>query len=156
MLISALSIAGDLPDARVTPGAVDQNITQSNIHSTICKPYYAKSVRPAKYFTNSLKWKQLHQYGYGDLNPTHYEEDHLIALSIGGNPTDERNLWPEPRSGEWGAEKKDVLEFVLYRMVCTDEIALVQAQRAMASDWIDAYKKYVPSHPNFRWHGERD
>ena len=25
-----------------------------------------------------------------------YQEDHLISLELGGNPTDPRNLWPEP------------------------------------------------------------
>src|SRR3954447_16464956 len=25
-----------------------------------------------------------------------YQEDHLISLEIGGDPTDPRNLWPEP------------------------------------------------------------
>jgi hypothetical protein len=25
-----------------------------------------------------------------------YEEDHLISIEDGGDPTDPRNLWPEP------------------------------------------------------------
>ena len=34
---------------------------------------------------------------YGETgSPSDYQEDHLISLELGGNPTDPRNLWPEP------------------------------------------------------------
>lgn len=149
---SAMSAdAGDLPNPAMTPGAIDPSITQSNIQQTVCVKGYTKTVRPAAYYTNKLKKIQIRQYGYTDTNPKDFEEDHLVALSIGGHPTDERNLWPQPRNSEWGADKKDQLEFVLYKMVCTGEIPLAKAQSAMASDWISAWKKYVPTHQNFRF-----
>ena len=85
----------------------------------------------------------MREYGYDDLNPKHFEEDHLIALSIGGAPHDPRNLWPEPRLSEWNAAKKDQLEFVLYKMVCRDEISLAEAQHEMGTNWIEAWKRYV-------------
>jgi hypothetical protein len=107
---------------------------------------YTKTVRPDAAYTNRLKKHQIQQYGYDDRNPKHYEEDHLIPLEVGGNPTDERNLWPQPRDSEWGAEKKDQLENVLHLMVCRGEIPLAQAQQEVASDWIATWKKYVPSH----------
>jgi hypothetical protein len=100
-------------------------------------------VRPPAAYTNKLKKRQIREYGYEDTNPKHYEEDHLIPLSIGGNPRDPNNLWPEPRKSEWGASRKDQLEFVIYKMVCNDQISLKDAQEQMASDWISAYKKYV-------------
>jgi hypothetical protein len=75
----------------------------------------------------------------------------LIPLSIGGNPRDSRNLWPEPRISEWNAAKKDQLEFVIYKMVCRGEIQLSEAQQEMATNWISAYKKYV--HSNGKRHG---
>jgi len=31
---------------------------------------------------------------YVDKAPSHYEEDHLISLELGGNPRDPKNLWP--------------------------------------------------------------
>lgn len=83
------------------------------------------------------------EYGYADTNPKHYEEDHLIALSIGGAPNDTRNLWPEPRISEWGAEKKDQLEKVLYKNVCAQKLTLAEAQHAMATNWIAAWKRYM-------------
>jgi hypothetical protein len=153
LLIQAgMALAGDLPDPGLTPGAVDPSIAQENIQGTICVRGYTKTVRPPASYTNSLKKRQIRQYGYADRNPKHYEEDHLIPLSLGGNPTDERNLWPEPRISEWGADKKDQLEFVLYRMVCSGEIGLAEAQQEISSNWIEAWKRYVPSHRRYKFH----
>ena len=143
--------ASDLPDPMLTPGAINPEITQHNIHQTVCVKGYTKTIRPPAHFTNKLKKRQLKQYGYADRNPKHYEEDHLIALSIGGAPDDPRNLWPEPRNSEWNAEKKDQLEFVMYKMVCRQEISLADAQHAMATNWIAAWKQYVPSHQHYKF-----
>lgn len=138
------AFAGDLPNLSMTPGAINTDVTQLNIYQTICVHGYTKTIRPPAYFTNRLKKQQIRQYGYADTNPKDYEEDHLIALSIGGAPEDIRNLWPQPRNSEWSAQKKNQLEFVLYKMVCENEIKLIDAQHAMASDWITAWRQYVP------------
>jgi hypothetical protein len=136
-------LASDLPNPSLTPGAIDPTITQQNIQTTVCVKGYTKTIRPPASYTNKLKKRQIREYGYDDRNPKAYEEDHLIPLSIGGNPRDPKNLWPEPRKSEWSAAKKDDLEFTLYKMVCRDEIDLKEAQDEIASDWIAAYKKYV-------------
>ncbi|MDD5248498.1 MAG: hypothetical protein PHY45_05920 [Rhodocyclaceae bacterium] len=57
----------------------------------------------------------------------------------------------EPRNSEWGADKKDQLEFVLHKMVCAGEIPLADAQRAIATNWIDAWKRYMPGHQKFKF-----
>lgn len=158
-LALALSLpvwASDLPDPAITPGAINTDVTQQNIHSTVCVKGYTKTIRPPAHFTNKLKKRQIREYGYADTNPKHYEEDHLIALSIGGAPDDPRNLWPEPRNSEWDAKKKDRLEFVLYKMVCNQEISLAEAQRAMATNWIEAWKRYVPSHQHDKFKSRVD
>ena len=80
----------------------------------------------------------------------------MIPLSIDGNPTDIHNLWPQPRGTEWSSEKKDQLEFVLYKLVCRGEVPLIQAQQEVATDWIQAYKKYVPMHMDLRVTGSWD
>jgi hypothetical protein len=153
MLASLPAFAGDLPDPSITPGETNPEVTQDDIQSTICVKGYAKSIRPPAYFTNRLKKRQMREYGYADRNPKHYEEDHLVALSIGGSPNDPRNLWPEPRDSSWGAAKKDQLEFVMYKMVCNREISLSEAQREMAGNWIAAWQRYVPSHQQYRFRG---
>lgn len=135
--------ASDLPDRKLTPGAIDSSVTQDNIQDTICVKGYPKTVRPPASYTNRLKKQQIREYGYADGNPKHYEEDHLIPLEIGGNPRDSLNLWPEPWLSEWNAKKKDKLENKLHRMVCDGEITLKAAQDAIATDWVAAYKKYV-------------
>src|SRR5665811_1498941 len=151
LYIPALALASDLPDSTLTPGAINPYVTQQNIHKTVCVKGYTKTIRPPAHFTNKLKKQQMREYGYADRNPKHYEEDHLIALSIGGAPDDPNNLWPEPRISEWNAKKKDRLEFVLYKMVCRQEISLTEAQHAMATNWIEAWKQYVPSHQHYRF-----
>lgn len=149
LLMSGSVFAGDLPNPRLTPGAINPNVTQENIGQTVCIKGYTKTIRPPAYYTNKLKKSQMREYGYDDINPKDYEEDHLVALSIGGNPTDERNLWPQPRNSAWGAAEKDKLEFVMYKMLCNNEITLRQAQQEMATNWIAAYKHYVPSHGQY-------
>ena len=150
-ILSGLVFAADLPNPSITPGADNPNVTQANIQDTVCVKGYTKSIRPPAYFTNKLKKHQIREYGYSERNPRLFEEDHLVALSIGGAPEDPRNLWPEPRNTEWGAEKKDQLEFVLYKLVCAGVVPLAEAQHVMATNWIDAWKKYVPSHSQYRF-----
>ena len=156
LLLAAPVWAADLPDPVLTPGVTNPDVTQDNIRQTVCVRGYSKSIRPPAYFTNKLKRQQIREYGYADTNPRDYEEDHLIALSIGGAPRNPRNLWPEPWHSEWNAKKKDQLEFVLFRMVCEHEISLADAQHAMATNWIKAWNEYVPNHPNYRFKGGRD
>jgi len=151
LVLSFPAWGSDLPDPVLTPGATNPGVTQQNIHQTVCVKGYTKTIRPHAHYTNKLKKRQMREYGYADRNPKHYEEDHLVALSIGGAPHDPRNLWPEPRSSEWSAKEKDRLEFVLYKMVCRQEIPLAEAQHAMATNWIDAWKQYVPSHQHYRF-----
>ncbi len=143
LLWSTYCLAGDLPDPRITPGAIDHHITQANIQQTVCQKGYTKTVRPPAYFTNKLKKSQIRRYGYPDQDPRHYEEDHLIPLNIGGAPDDPRNLWPQARNSQWNAARKDDLEFKLYKQVCEGRVSLVDAQKVYTTDWIAGYKKYV-------------
>jgi hypothetical protein len=74
-----------------------------------------------------------------------YEIDHLIPLSIGGSD-DDQNLWPEPRrmiESDWPAERKDELEMRLHNLVCSGQIEIADAQKAIAGDWTEAYRLYV-------------
>lgn len=150
LLACGLAVAGDLPDFHMTPGAINRDVTQANLAQTVCVKGYSKSIRPPANFTNRLKKRQILEYGFADRNPKHYEEDHLIPLSIGGAPNAAGNLWPEVRASEWGAARKDQLEFVLYKMVCAHQIPLADAQHEIATQWIDAWKKYVPGHQRSR------
>ncbi|MET3448171.1 hypothetical protein [Ralstonia sp. 1138] len=133
------------PNPRLTPGAVDPRVTQANIRETICMRGYTKTVRPPQQFTRELKVRQIRQYGYADKRVRDYEEDHLVALEIGGAPNSAKNLWPQPHHviGNWGSLAKDRLENRLHTLVCSRKLPLEQAQREMAHDWIAAYKRYI-------------
>jgi hypothetical protein len=138
-----------LPNARLTPGAVNPAVTQADIHSTICARGYTRSIRPPERYTERLKRRQIREYGYRDRKLWHYEEDHLISLELGGSPTSPRNLWPEPHkvAGGWGSYTKDRLENRLNHMVCRGEISLARAQRMIATNWVGAYKRLIAAHP---------
>ena len=133
------------PNPALTPGSVNPNVTQSNIRSTICVPGFTATIRPPSSYTTSLKVKQLSS-GYavnGDYDTSHYEEDHLISLELGGHPTDPKNLWPEPYADKFGARVKDRIENKLHQLVCDGSLTLKTAQKAIASNWMDAYSKYI-------------
>jgi hypothetical protein len=93
--------------------------------------------------TDSLKKLQMKKYGYPLADIRDYEEDHLVPLCLAGAPQDPANLWPQPRSGEWNADRKDKLEAKLCRLTCNGKVPLTDAQREIATDWIVAYRKYV-------------
>lgn len=158
-LVSTVVVAADieenalhspwLPDPDRTPGAINPAINQGNIATTICDHgvWSTKSERPPPQYTGALKREQLNDWGYADKNPRHYEEDHLISLEIGGAPVGDKNLWPEPYAGKWGAHVKDKLEDRLNELVCNHTLTLVQAQTAIATNWITAYQRYVLNMP---------
>lgn len=123
------------PDPKCTPGATNPDVTPANIHSTICRSGYTRTIRPPVRYTNALKREQIREYGYTDTNSRHYEEDHFLPLSLGGAPRDPRNLWPEPGTSP---NPKDQVEFKLYRAVCDGQVSLPQAQRAILTDWTTA------------------
>ncbi|MDH6123731.1 hypothetical protein [Kitasatospora sp. GP82] len=129
-----------LPDSHCQPGALNAAVTQATIGSTICVPGYTATVRPPTSYTNALKIKQIAQYGYSDINTADYEEDHLIALELGGNPTSPQNLWPEPRYAVGGgtAAGKDGVENKLHSAVCSHRVGLAAAQHAIATNWTTA------------------
>jgi hypothetical protein len=126
---------GGLPDARCTPGAIRAGVSIA----TICAYGYSHSVRPPESYTEPLKLRQMRAYDLarpaGD-----YEEEHLVALSIGGAPRDPANLWPEPRSGLHSAEQKDQLETWAARMACARRMPLARLQHEMATDWTALYR----------------
>lgn len=136
-----------LPNPTLTPGALNPAVTQDTIQSTICVPGYSGSIRPPYTYTDALKVSQLANPAYGDTadqNTADYEEDHFIPLSVGGNPTDPHNLWPQPRNtSPYNAAVKDQLEYTLYKDVCAGKVSLATAQQAIVTDWVQAYRDYV-------------
>ena len=71
------------------------------------------------------------QYGFTGA-PRQYEEDHLISLELGGDPTDPKNLWPEPGASP---NPKDKVENFLHDAVCSGRISLQAARDRIAANW---------------------
>jgi hypothetical protein len=86
-----------------------------------------KTIRPPAAYTNALKKAQLIEFQYADKNPSHYEEDHLISLELGGAPRSHKNLWPEP----WSQARRDDhgIEARLHNEVCHGALTLRQTQK---------------------------
>lgn len=130
-----------LPDPSCTPGALNPDVSQDTINSTICVSGWTSTIRPSASYTNRLKAQQIAAYGYADTNMSDYEEDHFIPLELGGAPRDPNNLWPEPRydtGSGYVAADKDTVENKLKTAVCNGSVQLVDAQNAIATDWTTA------------------
>ena len=121
---------GQLPDPRCTPGAVDPNVTQANLRSTICHPGYTKTVRPSASVTDRFKFEVAYP-AYREPHSKKTELDHLVSLELGG-ANDAVNLWPEyPPT----PNPKDKVENALHAAVCDGRVKLTAAQNAIAANW---------------------
>lgn len=121
-----------LPDPRCTPGTTNPQVTQANIATTICSRGWTATVRPPESVTEPLKRASM--TAYGDTGPiSSYQNDHLVALSSGGSPSDPRDQWAEPGATP---NPKDAVEAAANRAICTGRLPLAQVQASMASDWI--------------------
>jgi hypothetical protein len=124
-------------------GALNPVVRQQTIDQTICVPGYAKGVRPATSYTNSVK-QMLFQRAH--MNPAlarTYELDHIIPLALGGHPRKVENLALQPWEGENGAKRKDRLEVKLQCLVCSNQVTLREAQQEILEDWQAADHKYA-------------
>jgi hypothetical protein len=179
------------PDPVRTPGAANPDVTQENIKDNICNRHWStKQIRPPAEYTSKLKRKQLREYGntvhqtraqlinpktgkvdttrcvaHSD-NPACYEEDHVISLEDGGNPTDPKNLFPEPYNTQvggviMGAHQKDIVEGFIHDEICYDipnskknsyipattSVTLKRGQEILAGDWYACYESIKKGKP---------
>jgi hypothetical protein len=188
---SRIGPADIYPDPVRTSGAANPQVTQRNIGDTICnRRWSTKPIRPPAQYTSRLKRRQLREYGdtvhqtraqlinpgTGKVdttrcvartdNPACYEEDHLIPIEDGGDPTDPRNLWPEPYNTRvggtiMGAHQKDVVEAFIHDEICygipyskkssyipaTTSVTLKRGQEILAGDWYASYESIKKGKP---------
>lgn len=141
IFLLALAVA-----AAPVPGAVNPAVTQADIRITICVSGWTTTIRPPASYTNKLKLQQMANLKLTGT-PHDYEEDHLISLEIGGNPTSPQNLWPQPWTGPANAHHKDRLENLLHKLVCTGKLSLTDAQHEISSDWVASYRTRFGEEP---------
>ncbi|HEY8996854.1 MAG TPA: zf-HC2 domain-containing protein [Edaphobacter sp.] len=124
-----------LPNRSLTPGAV-----RSVALAELCQVVDNDDLDPV--VSVPTQKAIFHEYGIPpEQSRVNFQMDYLINPQLGG-VDDVRNLWPQPYSSEWNARAKDELERHLHQMVCDHKIELADAQREIAENWIDAYKKY--------------
>ena len=137
LLLTALTHCGedDVPsiptvvaDRSLTPGALNPDVTQATIRSTICVHGWTRTIRPPSSYTSALKVDQMAATGLTG-SPSDYQEDHLISLELGGHATDPRNLWPQPYPR---AAEVDQIENELNAEVCSGSRTLADAQQKEA------------------------
>jgi undecaprenyl-diphosphatase len=113
----------------------------SSTEADLPNPSPSAILRPAPSFTTVLGQRtKSANCNIANGLPDH-EFDHLIPLELGGNPSDQANLWPEPYNIPLGAREKDKMENYLHALVCKGAVTLSQAQFEIANDWVSIYKQ---------------
>jgi hypothetical protein len=130
---AALGMAqSSLPSRALTPGAVIRGVSARDV----CVVGYSHRIRNVPIAEKRRV--------YGEYNLEYVkgadEVDHLIPLELGGSNSI-KNLWPQPYGILWNAHAKDALEDKLHEQVCYEGLPLESAQRMIADNWIEAYKR---------------
>ena len=116
----------------VAAQALNPDVSQSNIGSTICVAGWTKTVRPPVTYTNGVKKRKMLAAGLLWKQSPLYELDHIVPLTLGGAPRTAVNLqlqlWPE-------AKVKDRLEVRLNKKVCARKMTLTDARYCIFLDW---------------------
>jgi hypothetical protein len=129
---------GAIPKPNLTPGA-----TLPLLGNDICNATLHRHLVP--HVPSPLSAQVFKEYGIENPVPGAYEVDYLITPELGG-ASDLKNLWPEPYFNVvWNARVKDALEERLQSLVCRGDLDLQTAQQEIATNWIEAYKKYFHS-----------
>ena len=143
-----------MPNPRLTPGAIFPKVTVEQI----CTEGYANVLDGGQRNVPASVKKQvfIEYLGTVPRNAGEYEIDHLISLEIGGC-NNIRNLWPESGLTQpWNSHVKDRLEdrmAALLRACLKTQghdaatVLLRQFQIEIATNWTNAYVKYVGPAP---------
>jgi hypothetical protein len=127
------SLAVAVPNPSLTPGAI-VFLSQREL----CRDTGENN----KTVPVALQRRVFEEYGIPKAEPRAYEVDYLITPALGG-ADDIHNLWPQLNSATvWNAQVKDALESHLRTLVCAGDLDLATAQREIAANWIEAYKRY--------------
>ena len=94
-----------------------------------------------------LKRQPYAEYGITQYETGDHEVDHLIPLSLEALIPFVTFGLDQPKLRPGTPHVKDALERKLHKLVCAGQLDLKTAQREIASDWIETYKKYVRATP---------
>jgi hypothetical protein len=130
MLAALIMMSASQSYAETLP--LNPDVRNDTLDQTICVRGWTKTVRPATSYTNGIKRRMMFDAGIPLEMMSEYRLDHLTPLSLGGSPTDVRNLRLEETSE---SRDKDRVEVCLSRSVCAGRITRAQAQQAIWENW---------------------
>jgi hypothetical protein len=118
----------------------DPAVTQETLAMTVCVPGYTQSIRHRARLLSRHKLALLADAGLTPEAAADFRLDHILPLTLGGNPHALSNLALQPLALSY---RKDRIERKLGCLVCTGQISLDDAQSAILEDWQAAYHKYA-------------
>jgi hypothetical protein len=141
--LAAVAGCATPPPTSVPDEVLNPAVTPETLEKTICIPAYAASAQASATWIESLKLQMMQRAGVEATMSPYYELDQVVAVELGGHPTNAANLKLQETEGLYGAKRKNALERRLRLMVCDGKIGLRQAQAEIYKDWQAAYKRYV-------------
>ena len=66
--------------------ALNTDVRQDTLATTVCSAGYTRTIRPPVNYTNSIKLGLLRNIGEADEAMSQFELDHVIPLALGGHP----------------------------------------------------------------------
>lgn len=142
LFLAAVVVVACTDTAHAEPNlqpALNPAVTQATIGETICVKGWTKHVRAGSWHARRLKLRFLGIVGLDADYRRGYQLDHVVPLTLGGDPRAEANFALQPIDQ---AYRKDRLERKLGCLVCTGQLSLDDAQRAIGGDWGAAYHSY--------------
>lgn len=118
--------------ARADVLPVNPDVTQDNIHETICVKGYSAKVRPPQVYTDRVKKHLMREAGIPLEDIHDYVLDHVIPISSGGAPASLSNLRLQRRDESL---EKDRAENRSHQFICDGRMSLRDAQQMMYVNW---------------------
>ena len=136
----------ELPNARLTPGAIGPADGTHATVAEVCTRGFARRARhPFDTAWRRYRTALFREYAIPHATWSAYTIDHLVPIELGGRAFgvrdgtwDLRNVWPQPKAD---ARRKDDVENALHAAVCSrrgyhgTRLSLSDAERAIARDW---------------------
>jgi hypothetical protein len=131
-----------LPNLDLTPGVVGLT-TKEQICAKDVRPGAMQPVSETMTFQVCAEYTIDRAHCVG-LQPdgSGYKIDHLIPLELGGTD-DKENLWPQPYNPRPAVPEKIAIGSWLRSQVCSDQMGLAVAQRAISGDWYQTFQTAI-------------
>lgn len=128
----ALALALCLVASAAAAQAINERVTQSTIHSTICKRGWSESVRPPYEWSHEQKLRLMRERGIPASEIGAWTLDHVQAIENGGAPANPRNLQLQRKAA---AQTKDLDESRIHWNICNGRSTLAEGQAEMLRLW---------------------